>query len=222
MCLVLPLYGGLDQLTKPFQKWTLEEALAILHQSPWARQQTFTQVVGGIGSGISGEKEIYSTFYVRFLSAKPIREAYARVRQIQEKYDELSKEEKKKLDDSLTAGLKLNVTNWIVVALTFRSNDPNVELGLKQFLEVQTSETIRARAFLSNARFPQIPPSAYFPPRDEVVGAKFVFPRRVDGQPVVSTGDEGISFELDVPGFASVLRVSFPVAEMMVKGEPVI
>lgn len=58
---------------------TVQEALKLLNDSPWARQQTSTRVVGGIGSGIEGEKEIFRRFFVRLLSAPPIREAYARV-----------------------------------------------------------------------------------------------------------------------------------------------
>ena len=68
---------------EPFHQWPMDKAVKILNDSPWAKQETFTRVIRGVGSGISGEKEIYNTFYVRFLSARPIREAYARVQQIQ-------------------------------------------------------------------------------------------------------------------------------------------
>ena len=52
----------------PFQEWSLDRAVKVLNDSPWARHETFTRVIRGVGSGISGEKEIYNTFYVRFLS----------------------------------------------------------------------------------------------------------------------------------------------------------
>jgi hypothetical protein len=200
--------------------WTLEEAVGILTHSPWARQETFTFVVGGIGSGIAGEKEIYSTFFVRLLSARPVREAFARVRQIQSNYDALGREERKKFDASLEPGLRLDVHRWIVVTLGFRSNDPNAELRVKQFLEVQTTETMKSRAYLSTTHFPQLELAAYFPPREEVVGAKFVFPRKVIGIPVVIAEDETMTFELDVPGFDRGLRIRFDVSEMLLKGEP--
>ena len=104
-------------LGKPYTTWTLEEAVEVLNQSPWARQETFTRVIGGIGSGILGEKEIYSTFFVRFLSARPVRQAYARVKQIKAGYDQMDRAAKRKFDAALNPGLKMDVSNWIVVAV---------------------------------------------------------------------------------------------------------
>ena len=201
-----------------YRSWTLEEAVGVLTDSPWARKETYTRIIGGIGSGLSGEKEIYSTFFVRFLSAGPIREAYARVRQIQAGYDEMNREEQQKFDSAIEPGLRLDVHNWIVITLGFRSNDQSLELRIKQFLEAQTTETMRSRAFLSTARIPQLEIGAYYPPREEVVGAKFIFPRRLKGGPVVSPGDDRVTFELDLPGFDPELRAIFPTAEMKVEG----
>jgi hypothetical protein len=207
---------------KPFSTWTLAEAVGVLNGSPWARRETYTRVVGGIGSGVSGEKEIYSTFFIRFLSAGPIREAYARVHQIQANYDQLGEEERRRIDRTLEPGLRLDVSRWIVVALSFRSNDARLERRIKQFLEVQTSESMKSRAYLAAARFPQVEIAAYYPPIEDVVGAKFVFPRTIDGAPVVSALDPAVAFELEVPGFEPELRVSFPVSEMLVEGIPVL
>jgi len=208
-------------VSKPYRRWTMEEALEMLTDSPWARRETYTHVVGGIGSGISGEKEIYNTFFVRFLSARPIREAYARVKQVQANYDSLPREGKRKLDAALAPGLGLPVQSWIVVTVAFRSNDPGTELRIREFLEVQSAESLRTRAFLSTTRIPQVELETYFPPLEESVGAKFVFPRLVDGRPVIAREESRVAFELDLPGFDPDLRVSFPVSSMLVKGEPV-
>jgi hypothetical protein len=213
---------GQAQESGDYRTWGLAQAVAVLSQSPWARQETYTRVVGGIGSGISGEKEIYSTFFVRFLSARPIREAYARVRQLQANYDRLKPEEKTRLDRSLEPGLQLDVSRWIVVSAAFRSNDASVELRVKQFLQVQTTDTMRPRAYLSTAQLAQVPLAAYFPPSEEDVGAKFVFPRRMNGVPVVSKDIQAVIFELDIPGFEPDVRASFPVADMLINGVPVL
>jgi hypothetical protein len=201
-----------------YRSWTLEEAVGVLTDSPWARKETYTRLIGGIGSGLSGEKEIYSTFFVRFLSASPIREAYARVSQIQSGYDQMSREEQKRFDSSIESGLKLDVRQWIVVTLSFRSNDQSLEHRVKQFLETQTTETMESRAFLSTARVPQLQIAAYYPPREEVVGARFVFPRRLNDRPAVAPSDDKVTFELDLPGFDPELRVVFPTAAMKVEG----
>jgi hypothetical protein len=205
-----------------FRTWTLEEAVQILNDSPWARRETYTRVVGGIGSGVFGEKEIYNTFFVRLLSAKPIREAYARVLQVQDGYDLLSEEEKERFDTSVKPGLELDVRRWIVVTVSFRSNDPNAERNMRQFLESQNSETMRNRVSLSTARFPQLHPTAYFPPKGDGIGAKFVFPRAVNGTPVVTSADRQLRFQLDVAGIQNGLNVRFSIPDMMVRGELVL
>jgi hypothetical protein len=219
--LAVPCSSG-NRHEKSFKNWTLEEAIEILTQSPWARQETFTRVVGGIGSGVLGEKEIYTTFYVRFLSARPVREAYARVQQIQAGYDTLGTDQKRQIDASLGSVLKLDSRRWIIVAVSYRSNDSSIELALKEFFEVQTADSIRSKAHLSTSLHPQLEPAAYFPPREEAVGAKFVFPRTVDGESVVNKEDPAVTFELDVPGFERDLRVTFPITGMVVDGEPVL
>ncbi len=201
-----------------YRNWTLDQAVGVLTNSPWARKETYTRLIGGIGSGLSGEKEIYSTFFVRFLSAAPIREAYARVSQIQGGYDSMSREEQKKFDSAIEPGLKLDVRQWIVVTLTFRSNDQGLEHRVKQFLETHTTETMKGRVYLSTARIPQLQIAAYYPPREEVVGAKFVFPRRLNDRPIVAPADDQVTFELDLPGFDPELRVVFPTAEMKIEG----
>jgi len=215
----MPQAGTTAQVpAKPFSGWTLAEAVSLLNNSPWAHQETFTRIIGGIGSGVSGEKEIYSTFFVRFLSARPIREAYARALQIKAGYDRLNEVQKKKIDVGLASGLSLDVSRWIIVSVSFRSNDANLESTVRRSLELESQESMKTRAFLSTARHAQIQLEAYFPPSDDLVGAKFVFPRTLDDGPAVSEQDEEVTFELDMPAFDPDLRIHFVVADMVVEG----
>jgi len=197
---VSPIAVSDDGADKPFREWSLSKAVKLLNSSAWARQETYTTVVGGVGSGRSGEKEIYNRFYIRFLSAQPIREAYARVQQIQHGYDELEDGDKQRFDDVLKPGLEMDVDRWIVVAVSFRSNDPNLESQVRRFFQTQTTETLKDKVFLSTEQLSQVKVDTYFPPREEGVGAKFVFPRIVDGIEVASEMTGSLSFELlDVP-----------------------
>jgi len=201
----------------------MAKAVQILNDSPWARHETFTRAVGGQGSGISGEKEIYNTFYVRFLSARPIREAYARVQQIQHGYDKMPAEEKKRFEQAQAPILEMDVSRWIVVSVGFRSNDPNEESGVRRFFQSETVGTLRTKAFLSTSAISQVEIAAYYPPREESVGAKFVFPRVINGVPVLSREGERITFELlDVPGANPRLRAIFSVEPMVIGGDLVL
>jgi len=198
----------------------MEKAVEVLNLSPWARQETYTRVISGVGSGISGEKEIYNTFYVRFLSARPIREAYARIQQIHYGYDKMSPDEKRRFDRAQSANLEMNVSRWIVVSVSFRSNDPNEESSMRRFFQSETVQTLKTKAFLSTQSFPQLELSAYFPPREESVGAKFVFPREVNGVSVVTKDCENVTLELlEIAGANSRLRAIFDVKSMIVNGE---
>ena len=207
----------------PYYQWSLAKAVEILNSPPWASHETFTRVVAGIGSGVSGEKEIYNTFYIRFLSARPIREAYTRVQQIQHGYEKLSEEKKKRFDEVMQPKLDTDVKKWLVVAVSFRSNDPNEESAVRRFLQSQTKETLKTLAFLSTAKNSQIELSAYYPPLEESVGAKFIFPREIAGAPVVTDKTDSITFELqEVPGASPRLRATFSVKAMVSKGRVVL
>jgi hypothetical protein len=205
-----------------YESWSLNEALELLNNSSWSHQETYTRVIGGIGSGLQGEKEIYSTYFVRFLSAAPIRQAYARIKQIQLGYEDLEEVAQEELGENLRRGLAMDMSDWIVVAVTFRSNDPAQETQVEQFFQSQTKETLQPRVFLSTTRYLKLQLSAYYPPKEASVGAKFVFPRRVDGDPVVSEEDSDVTFELDIAGMVPDLRAIFSVPDMIVDGEVVI
>lgn len=200
-----------------FSKWSRNRAVQVLNVSPWAKQETFTRVISGVGSGISGEKEIFNTYYVRFLSARPIREAYARIQQIQYGYDQMPPAEKARFDAAQLPNLDLDVSRWIVLSVSFRSNDPNEESSVRRFFQSETVETLKTKAFLSTPSCPQVELSAYFPQREESVGAKFVFPRKVNGSPVLTRECPDVTLELiDVPGTNARLRATFPVKPMIV------
>jgi hypothetical protein len=215
--LLLALLSGSPDL---FSRWSMDKAVQILNASPWARQETMTRVISGVGSGISGEKEIYNTFYIRFLSARPVREAYARIQQINHGYDRMSPEQKRRFEMAQSANLDMDVRQWIVVSVSFRSNDPNEESSVRRFLQSETVKTLKNKVYLSTAACPQLELSAYFPPREESVGAKFIFPREANGAPVVTKDCETITLEmLGFTGANSRLRATFSIKPMAVGGE---
>lgn len=202
---------------EPLSTWSVNRVVQLLNFSPWAKQETFTRVISGVGSGISGEKEIFNTYYIRFLSARPIREAYARMQQIQNGYDRMSPEEKAQFEAAQLPNLDMDVSKWIVLSVSFRSNDPNEESSVRRFFQSETVKTLKNKAFLSTSSCSQVELSAYFPQQEESVGAKFVFPREVDGIPVLNRKCRNITFELlDVPGTNSRLRTTFAVKPMII------
>ncbi|MCZ6751378.1 MAG: hypothetical protein O7E51_06055 [Acidobacteria bacterium] len=182
-----------------------------MNESPWARQQTVTRVVGGFGSGVFGEKEIFNRYFVRIVSAQPVRNAYLAIRENLRK--QVLRESDETQDSQQRDVLALLPGDYLVLVVTFRSNDPTLEREFLSLLGAQTTGTLRTKAYLSTRRFPQLEIEAYFPPLEEAVGAKFVFPKRVDGQAIFEPDEESFIFEVDFPDDAPDLWVTFPVTE---------
>ena len=208
-----------ESIDTPFHEWSRDYALNILNESPWSQHQTYIRQLRGIGSGIQGEKEIYNTYFVRFLSAEPVRKAFARVKELHVDYDELDERQREEFDNQNNRAVKLKMDDWIVVSVAFRSNVPREESNIERFLMGQTTETIKTRVYLSTERFPRLEISEYVPPTEKIIGAKFIFPRTKDGREVVTAEDEVIAFEFDTPGSDSELRTTFDVQDMTQEGE---
>jgi hypothetical protein len=132
----------------------------------------------------------------------------------------MSPEQKRRFEMAQSTNLDMDVRRWIVVSISFRSNDPNEESSVRRFFKSETVKTLKNKVYLSTAAFPQLELSAYFPPREESVGAKFVFPREVNGSPVLTKDSDTITLEmLEFTGAKSRLRATFSVKPMVVGGE---
>lgn len=194
---------------RPESSWSREECLKILTDSPWVAKDTTTRVIGGVGSGVQGEKEIFSTYYVRLFSARPVRRAYRRLL-------ELEAGVPPETDDP--AGEDAIFRNWIVVAVTYRCNNPREQARIEQFFQTGTTETMKNRAYLTTSRHPRIPLAEYFPPQNPLVGAKFVFPRFLDGNAIVGEDDDSLVFEFDTPVEGPQMRIRFDLEKLRVEG----
>ncbi len=211
-----------EGVDSPFRDWSKEYSLHILNESPWSQHKTYIRQLRGMGSGIQGEKEIYNTYFVRFLSAQPIRKAFARVKELHIDYDKLSESEKVDFDKENQKSVNLELKDWIVVSVAFRSNVPREESAVDQFLMSQTTETVKNRVYLSTKKFPRLEIAEYIQPSEKIVGAKFIFPRTKDGQEIVTAEDDKIIFEFNAPGSDPLLRATFDVTKMIQGGELVI
>ncbi len=211
-----------ESIETPFKDWSKEYSLSILNESSWSQHKTYIRQLRGMGSGIQGEKEIYNTYFVRFLTAQPIRKAFARIKELHIDYDEMSEGEKVDFDNENQKSADLELKDWIVVSVAFRSNVPREESAVDQFLMSQTTETVKNRVYLSTKKFPRLEITEYIAPSEKIVGAKFIFPRTKDGQEIVTAEDDKITFEFNAPGSDPLLRATFDVKKMIQGGELVI
>ncbi len=162
------------------------------------------------GSGVSGEKELYDRYVVRFFSAPMIRQAYVRALQIERKYDSMPPEMKQAFDTKMEKALNMTFPDQIVVSLTFETNNRELAMEVNRQLNQITKEQLKQKVYLITDRVGRIELIDYAPPSPDGTGAKFIFPRNVNGTPVLSTEDQEVRFELFVPGTEAMSK----------KGEP--
>src|SRR5688572_27742931 len=120
---------------KAYAEWSERDAMKVLNDSPWGRTQTFTFAGVAYNQGISGGAGVAATrtgrppdrptdshyvhFRVRFLSARPIRQAASRVIEIKKKGS--GGEELAEMLKNFTSGEFLE---YIIVAVDVDSENP--------------------------------------------------------------------------------------------------
>ena len=162
-----------DFWEQPLQKWKREDVQKLLTNSPWAAVQTFNDIKGGKDDpGVGGAKELFYKFTVRFFSALPVREAYVRMMQIMNKYDDMGTEERQQFDTKFKKALALDVSDRVIVAVEYATNDPNVLRDLNTFFSTAHAETLKQQVYLISQRLGRVQLKEYFPPSPDGTGAK--------------------------------------------------
>jgi hypothetical protein len=123
------------------------------------------------------------SYHVRFLSAKPIRQAFARMIEIQEK-------DAKSVREQLGPFVERDFSDYIVVAVSFDASDGRFSGPVLQAFSSATAGTLKNQAYLERSDGKRLFVADYKPPSNDGLGAKYIFPRNVDGQPFLTdTGD---------------------------------
>jgi len=186
------------------------------------------------GSGIHGEKELYYTYTCRLYSALPVRQAYVRTFQERSKYDRMSPEQQRMFDDRVSPFLRADTSKEIVVSVELDSNDRGMLMEVERRLREATLETLRGSAesptgeipeqapYLISAHLGRVGLKAYYPPSEDGTGAKLVFPREIDGEPVVLSKDKEVKLEFIVPGSSHKLYIVWKIEDLMCNGQPLL
>jgi len=240
-----------DACRKPFSKWNAKQARKWLTDSPWVKQMTLAHIAqssaldenagsgqSGMGSprtavdpprgygadkgsGMHGEKDIFYAYTVRLFSALPVRQAYLRLAQLDRDYDEMSPDQKQAFDSSMSQALATG-TQDIVVTLDFESNDRKLLMEVNRQLRQATRETLNQQAYLISDHLGRIYLKDYVPPSGDGAGARLVFPREIDGEPVVLAKDKQVKLEFLVPGTDHKVYIEWKVKDLLCEGQVVL
>lgn len=220
--------------TKPWTELSEKEAARILNDSPWGQTQTegdesrpeqqsaITQVAAPRSADrqLSREGEAPETrpsrvvkYRARFLSAKPVRGAIAKI---------LLLKKGDTADEALSTQLQEFVNrdfgDYVVVAVTPEAADPKVVGPMMQFLTTANAEIFKEKVYLERKDGKKLMLADYRPPGPDGMGAKFVFIRTLEGQPFLTAESDNVRF------FAQFnekmkLNVRYKVSDMMYDGK---
>ncbi len=207
-----------DFWQQPFDKWKREDVVRMLNDSPWAQGETFTGQIDSKNAGLRGEKEFFYSFTVRFFSARPVREAYVRMARLMNNYDQMAPDQRQEFDKRFQRALNVDVADRVIIALDYNTNDPDAGPELRRIFEMGSAERLKQSAYLISPKLGRIELREYFPPSADGTGAKFVFPRTVNGQPVFGPQDKDIRFDYTISPFLHI-SLPFKSAKMVYRGE---
>jgi hypothetical protein len=218
--LLFPFAVSAQWQKKPYNEWSEKEALNVLNNSPWGQTQTVADTSTMFGAlaartGPTGEHEVPKTnFRIRFFSAKPIRQAISRLVEIKQKG-----EMNKQLEGQLKALAAADFPDYIIITVITDSTESGTRMGAAAtLLDNVTSAELKNGTYLSiggQRLFLQ----EYQPPRKDGLGARFVFPRMVDGKPFISLDSGEVLFHSDIIIANVELNMRFKIKDMVFAGK---
>jgi hypothetical protein len=224
--LVVCALVGVGVAQKPMKAWTewsKKDAEKVLKNSPWAQTQVDTDTTemffqptqrGGFNDPARAAEgatntEVHVNYFVRFFSARPVRMAHARLLLL----------DNPGAQEGLKKFAELQSTNSIIVTVWFESSDQRSGGKVLQGLSNGETSTLKNDAYLERKDGKRLFLTEYVKPGKDGFGARFIFPRTVDGQPFLLPDSGEVRFHTEF-GTNKEFKVDrrFKIADMMYEG----
>jgi hypothetical protein len=206
VCLAAVLFASVTvaQKQKPWTEWTKKEIEKTLNDSAWGQTQTegeesssdsssaITQVAAPRAAdrqlsrtGETGEAKPSHVvkYHIRFLSAKPVRAAFARMVMLS----------KQQPDEELTGQLQTFIdrdfADYIVVSVGIEVADQKMAQALMRVFTTAAVDELKKSVYLERKDGKKLFLMDYRAPVEDGMGAKFVFPRMFEGRPFLAEND---------------------------------
>jgi hypothetical protein len=217
---------------KPWQEWSRKEAEAILNDSSWGKTQIDTdtselffrpQAAPNPRTGESNADPLRDErggatnqatevrYRIRFLSAKPIRQAFARLIAL----DQPAEDPNVKV--YMNDFVERKFDKWIAVTVGFESRDQRFSGKAIQAFASATTGSLKNNTYLERKDGKRLYLHIYQAPSADGLGAKFIFERIVDERPFLNTESGEVRFVSEIA--AVNLNIRFKVGEMMYDGK---
>ena len=238
VCTAMVLFAtaAAAQKSKPWTEWSDKEAVKMLTDSAWAQTQTELTDSGASNSGSavtraaenkreldtskggeSGENmgkassSLSIKYYVSFLTAKPIRQAFIRMIELQR--PEMTAEKVAELRTFVDR----DFGEYVVVTLKVDGTDRKRVAPAMQEIATADAELLKTTTYLERKDGKRVALMEYRAPGSDGMGAKFVFPRMLDGQPFLDANSGELRVIIQVG--KTKLNRRFKVTDMMYEGK---
>lgn len=217
---------------KPWQEWSRKDAESILNDSPWGKTQTETdtsemmfrpQAAPDARTGASNADPLRDErggatnqasvvkYRIRFLSAKPVRQAFARVIALDQPTDD------PRIKAYMNDFVNRQFDRWIAVVVGFESRDQRYSGAAVQAFASATTGSLKNNTYLERRDGKRLYLHLYQPPTSDGLGAKFIFERFMDERPFLNQESGEVRFVSEVGKIKLDMR--FKVGEMTYDGQ---
>jgi hypothetical protein len=233
---LLVLVGSaIAQKDKKWTDWNKKEAQKMLEDSPWAKTQNETDTREGFftptsAAGVNGARTTSNdaargsegatnqstnvVYYVRFFSARPIREALIRTMELNNPGVDAAALAK------MHAFAEGKASESIIVTVSFiggQGSDGRTTGPVMQAFNSAVTATIKNKTYLQRSDGKQLFLEEYMPPGKDGFGARFIFLRMPDEKLFIDGNTKEIRFYSEVSGSVKIDR-RFKTADMMFEG----
>jgi hypothetical protein len=205
---------------KSWKDWSKDDAQKVLNNSPWAHLQVDQDFQEASPLTRPPDPSIDTrlkqndgmTYGIRFFSARPVRQAFVRMIQLQRK--DLQPDQMTRLNTFAEVASE----DSIIIAVTIENPDANMLGKAMQIVRNATTVAIKNRTFLERNDGKRIFIEQYTPPGGDGFGARFIFPRMVDEKPFLSPEISTVRFVADL-GENIKFNMTYKVKDMMLDGK---
>jgi hypothetical protein len=212
--------AGAQKKTKSWDEWNEKEVQKMLNDSPWGQTQADTDTsemfyspnAQPATSGARSTEGAYNraisvNYRIRLLSAKPIRQAFAR--NVGMKNPQLM--------DKLRDFADQKSDQYIVVAVDYDSTDQRFSGKAMQAFNSAVTSALKNTTYIETNNGKRVFLQEYMAPIKDGMGAKFIFPRTLDDKPLVGPESGFLRFYSEV-GASIKLNMRFKIADMRYDG----
>lgn len=217
---------------KSWKEWTKKEAEKVLSDSPWAQLQfdhdlsemffqptTDSRTSGGRAPNAGSRLEQGATnqatsiqYGIRFFSARPVRQAFIRMIQLQRKDLEAD------VIDRMNSFAEIPSTDSIIIAVTVEGTDKRSLGKVMQIVNSAATGTLKNTTYLERNDGKRVFLDQYVPPGKDGFGARFIFRRMVDERLFLTPEIHDVRFVAEF-GPTIKLNMRFKVSDMMLDGK---